>query len=121
MMLVSKIAMLGLVGLAVPAGAQSAAHGMQLFGQCGACHSINGRGGRMGPDLKAVVGRKAGTLPGYSYSPAMKASGIVWNDKTLAAFLASPQTVVHGTKMPYAGMSKPADRGDLVAYLKTLK
>jgi cytochrome c len=63
----------------------------------------------------------AGTAPGFHYSDAMKESGIVWNAKMLDAYLESPQKVVPGNRMPYAGLEDPTDRADLVAYLATLK
>ena len=70
---------------------------------------------------KELIGRKAGTVPGFSYSDAMKKSGIVWDTKILDAYLESPQKVVPGNRMPYAGLKNPTDRTDLVAYLATLK
>jgi cytochrome c len=64
---------------------------------------------------------KAGMVLGFSYSNAMKKSGIVWDTKILDAYLESPQQVVPGNRMPYAGLKNPTDRTDLVAYLATLK
>ena len=72
-------------------------------------------------DQEEIIGRKAGTVPGFSYSNAMKKSDIVWDTKILDAYLESPQQVVPGNRMPYAGLKNPTDRTDLVAYLGTLK
>jgi cytochrome c len=118
--------MLGAVaGVAiVSAGLSAAAPGNPVAGQtvfqkCAACHSIDAaaRGG-IGPNLSGVVGRRAGSAAGYSYSPAMKASGLVWNEATLTRFLANPRQVVPGTRMTFFGVSKPQDEADLIAYLK---
>lgn len=107
--------------MAAPGHAQDAAAGQKVFQTCRACHSdVQGRNG-FGPTLYGVVGRRAGTAPGYSYSQAMTASGIVWDDATLDAFIAAPRGVVPGTKMPYGGMKDPAKRAQLIAYLKTLR
>jgi cytochrome c len=68
-----------------------------------------------------VVGRKTGSVPGYSYSDANKNSGIVWTVDVLDRYLISPQVVVPGTKMGYPGMKDDQKRADLIAYLGTLK
>lgn len=100
----------------------NAATGAALFNRCALCHATTKDGGnRMGPDLFGVVGRKAGTYPGFAYSTALKASGIVWTPATLDAWLEAPQKVVPGNTMPLAGVSSPSQRADLVAYLATLK
>ena len=106
--------------LATPAFAQ-APGGESLFKQqCGVCHSIAPAPGKMGPPLKGVVGRKAGTLPGYAYSTAMKGSGITWDAAKLETYLAKPTTVVPGTKM-MIGAANPAQRTAIIAYLATQK
>lgn len=95
------------------------AAGRKLFTSCANCHAV-GPGARhgFGPHLNQLAGRKAGTLAGYAYSPAMKASGLVWTEATLAAFLREPGAVVPGTKMRYWGVGM-SDRkaADLLAYL----
>jgi len=75
----------------------------------------------MGPNLFGVVGRKAGTFPGFAYSGAMKSAGFVWTVPKLDAYLADPQKVVPGNNMPMAGMSDSQQRADIAAYLATLK
>src|SRR6185312_8004016 len=72
-----------------------AAAGRQTFRKCQACHSLTPGKNLVGPSLAGVLGRKAGSLPNYNYSTAMKNANIVWNDKTLDAYLADPQKVVH--------------------------
>jgi cytochrome c len=102
--------------------AGNAATGAALFNRCTLCHSpAKGGGNRLGPNLFGVVGRKAGTFPGFSYSAAMKNSGIVWTPAKLDAWLAAPQQVVPGNNMPFAGIADAPQRADLVAYLATLK
>ena len=75
----------------------------------------------VGPSLAGVVGRKAGTLAGFSFSEALKGSGKTWDEATLDAFLTSPMAAVPGTRMTYAGQSDPAKRRDVIDYLGTLK
>ena len=100
--------------------AQDAEHGKAIFKACAACHATD-HANRVGPGLEGTIDRKAGTVPGFRYSDAMKKSGIVWDAKTLDAYLESPQKAVPGNRMPYAGLKDPTDRADLVAYLATLK
>ena len=98
-------------------------HGKATFDtMCGICHSVQETGGpNQGPNLLGIVGRKAGSVPDFPlYSPALKASGITWNKKTLDRFLLNPMAKVPGTLMP---MQSPdaRTRADVVAYLATLK
>ena len=81
-----------------------------------ACHAL--ATDRVGPRHCGLFGRLAGSVPGFPYSPAMKNSHIVWNDRTLDRFLVSPTTVVPGTAMTYDGIADPGERADLIAYLK---
>jgi cytochrome c len=102
--------------------AGNAATGAALLNRCGLCHSATkGGGNKIGPNLFGVVGRKAGTYPGFSYSAAMKKAGIVWTPAKLDAYLAAPQEIVPGNSMPFAGIANAPQRADLVAYLVTLK
>jgi cytochrome c len=99
------------------------ARGARLFGsRCASCHSVgpSARAG-FGPHLNGVFGRRAGSAPDYRYSPAMAKSTIVWNDKTLAAFLDEPDEVVPGTKMRFWGMGNESQVADLLAYLRSVQ
>jgi len=112
---------LGVMAAAAAASAAppgNAANGAVIFKKCASCHSIDPGKNGLGPTLRGVVGRKAGTVTGFNYSPAMKASGQIWNDKNLARFLAAPRQAVPGTKMIFVGLPKPQDQADVIAYLK---
>lgn len=103
----------------LPAQSAAPAAGAQAFAVCRACHTLGaGQRSGMGPNLNKLFGRTAGTLPGYTYSPALKAAGIKWDAKTLDTFLAGPTKVVPGTRMVMR-VDDPAKRAALIAYLKT--
>lgn len=87
---------------------------------CAACHSPD-QGGKVGPDLRGVAGRKAGKLAGFTFSRAMKTSPIIWDAKLLDAFTENPQAVVPRNAMPYPGLPDAITRAELVAYLLVLK
>jgi len=112
------IGSLSLVGMSV--SAQGAGAGKQLFAQCSVCHSTDGTNG-MGPSLQGIVGRKAGSFPGFRYSRAMKGSSTIWASETLDAYLADPQKAIPGNVMPFSGLADAKQRADLIAYLNTLK
>jgi len=107
---------------ALPAWAQSgeASRGQRVFNQqCRACHTLDKGGAQTaGPNLHGVFGRKAGTAEGYASSDAMKNSGIVWDDATMAEYIGNPKGKVPGTKMLYNGVKNAGQLADLVAYLK---
>lgn len=108
-------------GTRVPPNAPVAAQQPAAFAQCKGCHSVESGGkSGVGPNLFAVGGKIAGTKPGYSYSAAMKASRKRWDRATLDAYLASPKTVVPGTKMMTPGISDAKKRKELVDYLMAL-
>jgi nitrite reductase (NO-forming) len=88
-----------------------------VFRKCQACHSVEAGKNLLGPSLAGVVGRRAGTVPDYSYSGAMKGANIAWDAKTLDAYLAEPEKVVPGNKMPFPGLKTDQDRADVIAYL----
>jgi cytochrome c2 len=99
-----------------------AARGEKLFEECAACHATEPGKNSVGPSLHGIVDRKAGEVADFRYSPALKRSGITWTAQTLDTFLADPQKVVPGNRMPYAGMPDAGARADLIAYLlKTFK
>lgn len=107
-----------LVPASLSAAPNDAARGRQLYAQCMACHKIDKSGSSgVGPNLYKVVGRRAGTLPGFAYSPAMKAYGQTWNEARLDAYLAAPARAVPGSRMPYAGMRNADDRKAVIAYI----
>lgn len=97
--------------------------GEDVFRRCRACHAIGpGARNRVGPMLNDLIGRKAASVPGYAYSPAMKVAGaneLVWTEAVLLDYLTRPRDYVRGTKMIFAGLPEEEDRVDLVAYLKT--
>ena len=99
--------------------AQDVAAGEKDFAVCRACHQIGPSAKiAVGPVLNGIVGRKAGTYPGYSYSEANKNSGIVWTTEELDKYLTNPQAVVPHTKMIYPGLKDDQKRKDLIAYLE---
>jgi cytochrome c len=98
--------------------AGDAVKGQKLFKRCKACHYVDKEKHKTGPHLVAVIGRAAGSLDDYKYSKAMKASGLVWDEETLAAYLKAPKKFVKGTKMAFAGLKKDRDVADIIAYLK---
>jgi nitrite reductase (NO-forming) len=102
------------------ATAGTVAAGQQVFKKCRACHSVIAGKNMVGPSLAGVVGRKAGTEAGYSYSTAMKQANIVWDAKSLDAYLTNPQKLVPGNKMPFPGLKSDHDRDDIIAYLVSI-
>jgi cytochrome c len=96
-----------------------AAKGEKVFAQCKACHVAEPNVNRVGPSLHGVVGRKAGTVAGFNYSNANKSSGVTWSEDVLFTYLEAPQKFMPGTRMAFAGLKKPQDRADVIAYLKT--
>jgi cytochrome c len=112
--------MLSMLSAAHAAG--DAANGETVFNRCAICHDkAKGGPNKIGPELFGVVGRKAGTYPGFSYSGAMQKAGFVWTPEKLDTWIASPATVVPGNKMAFAGISNAGQRADVIAFLATLK
>ena len=105
---------------AIPAqAAGDAAAGEQVFKPCTACHRIGeGAKNSVGPVLNGVIGRKAGTYPGYNYSDANKNSGLTWDEATFREYIKDPQAKVPHTKMTYPGVKSDDKIDDLIAYLK---
>ena len=102
------------------AQAQNAQRGQKLYEECAACHSTKVGESGVGPSLANALGRKAGENPDFRYSPAMRRSGITWNQTSLNEFVADPQKKVPDNRMPYGGMPDAANRADLIAYLLTV-
>ena len=95
-------------------------NGHAKFALCQACHTIVvGAPNSVGPNLNGVIGRKAGTLAGYTYSDAMKKADWIWDPQHLDTWLTAPSQMVPGTKMTFIGLPNAKDRIDVIAYLKT--
>lgn len=104
--------------LPLPAVAQDSAAGEIVFKKCAACHAIGeGAKNRVGPELNGLIGRPAGTINGFKYSPAMLSSGLVWDAATLANYLKSPKDLVPKTKMAFAGLKADEDIANIIAYI----
>lgn len=94
--------------------------GEKVFAKCTACHSIaSGGANGIGPNLWAAMGKPiAGVAPGFAYSSALSGKGGTWDYANMDAWLKSPKAFASGTKMSFAGLSKPEDRANIMAYLK---
>jgi cytochrome c len=102
-----------------PAPGGEPGRGAALFEHCAACHAVAPGRHLTGPSLAGVVGRKAGSAEGFTrYSDGLTRSGLVWDDKTLDAWLTNPQQVVPGTSMRFPGLPDARQRADVIAYLK---
>lgn len=110
----------GILAALVPAwSAPDANQGQRVFSACAACHSLEPNRSMTGPSLAGLWGRKAGSLPSFPrYSSALQASRVVWNDKTLDAWITDPQHVVPGNDMTFEGIKNDQQRTDLLAFLK---
>lgn len=104
--------------LVADASAESEAYvrGARVYERCAACHALEAD--RTGPRHCGLIGRRAGSVPGFAYSPAMRRAGLVWNEKTLDRFLRSPTTAVPGTSMGYDGVKDDGERHDLILFLR---
>lgn len=110
---------------ALPAFADGdAAKGATVFKKCAICHAVEADAPKKaGPSLHAIVGRKTAAIEGFTYSDAMKKlgeEGHVWSPEEIDKFVENPKQAVPGTKMAFAGVKKPEDRADLLAYLESL-
>ena len=104
------------IAATAPAVAADATHGKELYeSRCGGCHSLDAN--RVGPAHRGVYGRTAGTAQNFSYSTAVKNSGVVWEDKTLDAWLTNPQGLIPGQRMNFR-VATAEDRADIIAYLR---
>jgi cytochrome c len=117
--------LISLAGVFIIAAAQAAAaqgdaaRGAQAFSQCAICHSLEAGQNRVGPSLNGLFGRKAGMVPGFDYSAAMRTAAVVWNRDTLGKYLADPNKFIPGTKMAFPGIKDPSRLSDLLSYLET--
>lgn len=104
--------------LPAPYNTADLANGQTKFALCASCHTIAPGGPNMtGPNLNGVVGRKAGSVAGYSYSDAVKNAGFSWDAAHLDKWLTNPQATLPGTKMSFMGVKDPKDRTDVIAYV----
>jgi cytochrome c len=114
------VAALPLSACGAPSGPSAPATGVAALSTCTACHALTADAPRRSaPTLAGVVGRRAGALPHYPYSPALKGSGVVWSKATLARFLTNPAAMVPGTRM-VARVADPAQRARVVDALAGL-
>jgi len=110
--------------MAAPAVAQegNAEDGAEVFKKCRACHDVGPEAkNKVGPSLNEIIGRKAGTIEGFTYSEANKSAGgkgLVWTEDVLSKYLENPLSFMPGTKMAFAGLKDPQDRKDVIAFLK---
>src|SRR6516165_11117745 len=109
--------------LAIGAGpgfAQDAAEGEKVFAVCKACHQVGDNAkNAVGPTLNGLIGRKAGSVEGFNYSEANKASGITWDEATFSEYIKDPKAKIPGTKMAFAGVKDEQKIKNLIAYLHT--
>lgn len=117
MRLVSSVLTAASIASAVAAQAQM----NPAFAPCAACHKVEKGKNGLGPSLYKIIGRKKASVPGFSYSDAMKAKGGVWSESELDVYLTNPRAFVPGTRMSYPGMKDPAKRAAVIAYLKSVK
>ena len=95
------------------------AAGEKVFRQCQACHVIDAEQNRVGPHLVGIIGRPAGAVEGFKYSDAMANSGIVWDETTIAEYLANPRSYVEGNRMAFAGLRNEQQIADVIAYIQS--
>jgi cytochrome c len=105
-----------------PVLAQDAENGEEVFKKCRACHQVGTTAkNSVGPTLNGIIGRKAGAIEGYSYSPANKeagSKGLVWTEEAIFKYLENPMTFMPKTTMAFPGLKDEQDRKDVIAYLK---
>ena len=98
------------------------ARGEKVFRQCAGCHEVGpGARNRIGPHLNEIFGRTAGAIERFQYSSSMERAygdGLVWDLETLDAYLENPRILISGTRMSFAGLKDPGERGDVLAYLR---
>lgn len=92
--------------------------GAKVFNKCKACHVLDEQKNRVGPYLLGIFGRPAGSAEGFRYSSAMQDSGIVWDEETIAEYVADPRGYLPGNRMAFPGLKKEEDITNLLAYLK---
>lgn len=123
--MITQAASAGLAALAIAmalaqsADAKDPASGEEIFKRCRACHQIGETAkSAVGPVLNGLFGRKAGTIEGFAYSEANKASGLVWDETNFTTYIKNPRAAMPGNKMAFAGLKDDEDIADLVSFLK---
>jgi cytochrome c len=114
------IAVVLTTGISSQSLAQEQAAGEVVFKQCNICHQVgeNARN-EVGPVLNGIIGRKAGTAPGFEYSPGFKTANLVWDDGSFREYIRDPRSMFPATKMVFAGLKDDRKIADLLAYLKS--
>lgn len=115
------LAAAALIAIAFAAGAHAegdAAKGQKVFAKCMACHTLEAGKNKVGPSLHAIIGRKSGSVEGFSYSDAMKNANVTWDEAEIDKYLTNPKKEIPGNKMAFPGLPKPDDRANVIAYLK---
>ncbi|MEQ9813047.1 MAG: cytochrome c family protein [Azospirillaceae bacterium] len=97
---------------------ESFAEGRSVFQRCQACHVVNDEQNRVGPHLVGLFGRQSGSVEGFRYSDVMVEAGIVWDDETLAAYLADPRGYLPGNRMAFPGLADEEALAALLVYLR---
>ena len=120
--MLARLVVAGLSGCALlssTAIAQDAENGAEVFKACRSCHQVGetAKNG-LGPILNGLLGRKAGSIEGFTYSDANKSSGLTWDEANFAAYIANPRAAMPGNKMAYVGLKDEGDIKDLIAFLK---
>jgi cytochrome c len=115
----NSLAALAVICAALPAPAQDAENGGKVFARCKACHQIGEAAtNSVGPPLNGIIGRKAGSYPGFAYSLANKNAGLTWNEPTFQDYIKNPQSKIPGTKKLFSGVKDDKSVADLIAFLK---
>jgi cytochrome c len=103
-------------GAALAAG--NPVKGKIVFARCAICHTVDPGKNKVGPSLANIIGQKAGEVPGFNFSPAMKKSTIKWTPQALDKYLTNPRTFLPGNRMYFVGIPDAADRANVIAYLQ---
>ncbi|MEM0986648.1 MAG: cytochrome c family protein [Pseudomonadota bacterium] len=92
--------------------------GRRVFSRCTSCHVVRPGLNGVGPSLHGVIDRQSAAVPGFNYSRALRGANILWTEATLYEYLENPRRYVPGTTMSFAGLPKPQDRADVIAYIR---
>ena len=123
MRFIAAFALAALAGgiASAPAQAQDAEAGKKVFAKCMACHDAKAEKNKVGPHLVGVIGRTAGTVEGFKYSPAMVEAGkggLVWTEENIHEYLENPKDFIKGNKMAFPGLKKDDEINNVIAYIE---